>query len=290
MMTGSLPSSSSSSTTSSNGSLRPGPGANQDDQFVDDLVSRLLKEDTEDDLVSGLNSLLKQTLSDGNGVNNGFDEPSLFLSKHWSKSQYVQPVNHQSQQPPFGRNNNNLESLKIFTSELAENLGNGGGINGTGNNGINGGGNGSQRHHDSGYISPNFPPNSSNGSGGGNGKAFFDGPNNPGHQAVNLEHQPPVDPVLLQQVLQQQQQQQHPKQQPQQPMINHRPITGARNHHRQHQHHNMGPPHHHQHGGHLAHRAIVRAVIPVNRANQPHLPHLPHLHLTPSNNPCRDIF
>ena len=60
MMTGSLPSSSSSSTTSSNGSLRPGPGANQDDQFVDDLVSRLLKEDTEDDLVSGLNSLLKQ--------------------------------------------------------------------------------------------------------------------------------------------------------------------------------------------------------------------------------------
>ena len=168
-----------------------------------------------------------RTLSDGNGVNNGFDEPSLFLSKHWSKSQYVQPVNHQSQQqPPFGRNNNNLESLKILTSELAENLGNGGGINGTGNNGINGGGNGSQRHHDSGYISPNFPPNSSNGSGGGgNGKAFFDGPNNPGHQAV-LEHQPPVDPVLLQQVLQQQQQQQHPKQQPQQPMINHRPITG----------------------------------------------------------------
>ena len=174
--------------------------------------------------------LFFRTLSDGNGVNNGFDEPSLFLSKHWSKSQHVQPVNYQSQQPPFGRNNNNLESLKILTSELAENLGNGGGIiNGTtGNNGINGSGNGSQRHHDSGYISPNFPPNSSNGSGGtGNGKAFFDGPNNPGgHQAVLEQHQPPVDPVLLQQVLQQQQQQQHPKQQPQQPMINHRPITG----------------------------------------------------------------
>ena len=58
MMTGSLPSSSSSSTTSSNGSLRL-QSAN-DDQFVDDLVSRLIKEDAEDDLVSGLNSLLKQ--------------------------------------------------------------------------------------------------------------------------------------------------------------------------------------------------------------------------------------
>ena len=57
MMTGSLPSSSSSSTTSSNGSLRL-PAS--DDQFVDDFVSRLIKEDSEDDLVFGLNSLLKQ--------------------------------------------------------------------------------------------------------------------------------------------------------------------------------------------------------------------------------------
>ena len=56
MMTGSLPSSSSSSTTSSTGSTRP----TNDDQFVDDLVSRLIKEDSEDDLVTGLNSLLKQ--------------------------------------------------------------------------------------------------------------------------------------------------------------------------------------------------------------------------------------
>ena len=56
MMTGSLPSSSSSSTTSSTGSSRQ----TNDDQFVDDLVSRLIKEDAEDDLVTGLNSLLKQ--------------------------------------------------------------------------------------------------------------------------------------------------------------------------------------------------------------------------------------
>ena len=56
MMTGSLPSSSSSSTTSSTGSSRQ----TNEDQFVDDLVSRLIKEDAEDDLVTGLNSLLKQ--------------------------------------------------------------------------------------------------------------------------------------------------------------------------------------------------------------------------------------
>lgn len=224
MMTGSLTSSSSSSTTSSNGSLRL-PAS--DDQFVDDFVSRLIKEDTEDDLVSGLNSLLKQTLSD-NGDNNGLDEPSLFLSKHWS-TQSIQPV-HQGQ-PPFRNNNNVVDPLKILTSELAENLGNGGsGINGTG----------SGRHHDSGYISPNLPPASGPGSGG---KAFcFDGNVNSQQQAV-VEQQPRVDPVLLQQVLQQQQ---HPKQQ-QQHMINHRPITGARNHHRQ-PHHNMGP-HHHLRGG-----------------------------------------
>ena len=55
MMTGSLPSSSSSSTSSSNGSKPV-----NDDQFVDDLVSRLLQEDSGDDLVNGLNSLLKQ--------------------------------------------------------------------------------------------------------------------------------------------------------------------------------------------------------------------------------------
>ena len=55
MMTGSLPSSSSSSSSSSNGGRHL-----NDDQFVDDLVSRLIKEDTEDDLVNGLNSLLKK--------------------------------------------------------------------------------------------------------------------------------------------------------------------------------------------------------------------------------------
>jgi len=231
MMTGSLPSSSSSSTTSSNGSLRL-PAS--DDQFVDDFVSRLIKEDSEDDLVFGLNSLLKQTLSD-NGDSNGLDEPSLFLSKHWSTSQTIQPV-HQGQ-PPFRNNNNVVDPLKILTSELAENLGNGGsGINGSnGQTGSNG------RHHDSGYISPNLPPTSS-GSGTGNGKAFcFDG--NSQHPVVPVE-QPRVDPVLLQQVLQQQQ---HPAKQQQQHMINHRPITGARNHHRQH-HHNVGP-HHQLRGG-----------------------------------------
>ena len=58
MMTGSLPCSSSSSSTSSssNGSSKPV----NEDQFVDDLVSRLLEEDSGDDLVNGLNSLLKQ--------------------------------------------------------------------------------------------------------------------------------------------------------------------------------------------------------------------------------------
>ena len=74
MMTGSLPScsqssssSSSSSSTSSTGSQGTGGGngfhnghVRNDDQFVDDLVSRLLLEDSGDDLVNGLNSLLKQ--------------------------------------------------------------------------------------------------------------------------------------------------------------------------------------------------------------------------------------
>ena len=154
-----------------------------------------------------------RTLSD-NGDSNGLDEPSLFLSKHWSTSQTIQPV-HQGQ-PPFRNNNNVVDPLKILTSELAENLGNGGsGINGSnGQTGSNG------RHHDSGYISPNLPPTSS-GSGTGNGKAFcFDG--NSQHPVVPVE-QPRVDPVLLQQVLQQQQ---HPAKQQQQHMINHRPITG----------------------------------------------------------------
>jgi hypothetical protein len=243
MMTGSLPSSSNSSTTSSNGSLRL-PAS--DDQFVDDFVSRLIKEDTEDDLVFGLNSLLKQTLSD-NGDSNGLDEPSLFLSKHWSTNQTIQPIHHQGQ-PPFRNNNNVVDPLKILTSELAENFSSNGGC---GINGLSSGNGSNGRHHDSGYISPNLPPTSGSGSGpAGNGKAFcFDQGNvNSSQHPVPVpvqEQQPRVDPVLLQQVLQQQQH--HPKHQQQQHMINHRPITGARNHHRQH-HHNMGP-HHQLRGG-----------------------------------------
>ena len=143
---------------------------------------------------------ISRTLSN-NGDNNKLDEPSLFLSKHWSTSQSIQPAHHHHQQPPVFRNNNNVEPLKILTSELAENLGNGSGINGG-------------RHHDSGYISPNLPPTS------GSGKAFqFDG-NNPNQHQAAIEQPHRVDPVLLQQVLQQQQ---HPKHQH---MINHRPITG----------------------------------------------------------------
>ena len=148
-----------------------------------------------------------RTLSN-NGDNNKLDEPSLFLSKHWSTSQSIQPGHHHHQQqvPPVFRNNNNVEPLKILTSELAENISSNGSVR---INSSNGGG----RHHDSGYISPNLPSTS------GSGKAFFDG-NNPNQHQAAIEQPHRVDPVLLQQVLQQQQ---HPKHQH---MINHRPITG----------------------------------------------------------------
>jgi len=78
MMTGSLPcsSSSSSSTSSSNGSKPV-----NDDQFVDDLVSRLLQEDSGDDLVNGLNSLLKQSLTETGEKT--YQDSLQWQSKHW---------------------------------------------------------------------------------------------------------------------------------------------------------------------------------------------------------------
>ena len=143
------------------------------------------------------------------------------MSKHWPSNSssgppfqgsppFQQPSQHQFQhhsqhqnQQPFRSNNNIIEPLKIVTNNeiLSENL------SGYGSHG----GNFSGRHHDSGYISPNLPPNKT---------SFFDGNNGP------QLHQPRVDPLILQQVLQQQQQQHHhPKQQPQH-LINPRPITG----------------------------------------------------------------
>lgn len=226
MMTGSLPSSSSSSTTSSTGSSRQ----TNDDQFVDDLVSRLIKEDAEDGLVTGLNSLLKQSLS-GNGDSHGYNEPKPFFAKHWSSSPNSQ-MQAPTSQPTF-RPSNSLEPLKIITNELAENLGLGG-PHGNPRRGH-------PHHGDSGYISPNLPPGS---------KGFFDQqpppPPPPALSQPLSDHHPPhphhhhhqqqrVDPLLLQQVLQ------RPKNQQQ--LINHRPITGARSHqqHRQQHHHHPGP-------------------------------------------------
>merc|ERR1712045_410653 len=119
MMTGSLPSSSSSSTSSSNGSKPV-----NDDQFVDDLVSRLLQEDSGDDLVNGLNSLLKQSLTETGEKT--YQDSSPWQSKHWLSP--TQSNGHRDM----------MEPLKILTNEFAENLGLGSNHKGV----------------DSGYISP----------------------------------------------------------------------------------------------------------------------------------------
>jgi len=212
MMTGSsLPNSSNSSTASSNGSnsLRNHRLPTNEDQFVDDLVSRLINEDAEDDLVTGLNSLLKRTLSDFGENGLAEQQPSPLLSKHWSS----QPTaNLQPRQPPF--RHNNAEPLKVITNNefLSDNFHHShhqhhhhpGGHN---------------RHHDSGYISPSMPHQAP-----GSGKAFFD--NSTNQPFADQQHR--VDPLILQQMLQNHQ---HPKQQ----MMNHRPITGGRNHRNQHQ-------------------------------------------------------
>ena len=132
--------------------------------MVDDMVSRLIEEDAKDDLVSGLNSLVRQNLS-LNGDKNG---PSLILSNlpanRWSVSQPV----HQGW-PTFRNKNNVIDPLKILTNELAENLENdGSGIHGS-------------RHPDSGYISTDLLPASDS------GQVFFN--DNSQHQA--LVEQPP---------------------------------------------------------------------------------------------------
>ena len=127
--------------------------------MVDDMVSRLLEEDAENDLVSSLNSLVMENLS-LDGDNNG---PSLFLSNRpanrWSISQPV----HQGW-PTFRNKNNVIDPLKILTNELTENLENdGSGIHGS-------------RHPDSGYISPDLLPASDS------GQVFFN--DNSQHQAL----------------------------------------------------------------------------------------------------------
>ena len=57
--------------------------------MMNEMVSRLIEEDNEDESVSGISSLVQQNLS----LKVDKNEPSTLLTSHWSTSQSIQLVN-----------------------------------------------------------------------------------------------------------------------------------------------------------------------------------------------------
>jgi hypothetical protein len=189
--------------------------------------------------------------------NNGdhSNEAKTWSSKHWNLPVVQTPATlvssstaNFSQYLNTRTDNNNMimEPLKILTNEFAENLGLGPHC----------------KDMDSGYISPNgchLPP----------GKPFFDYPyqqqpmevaaalSGGHHHHHHLQHQPRVDPLLLQTSVSKYHQQQQ-----QQQLINPRPITGAHHQQRHHQHHHQRPPPHHHFRGFPTSSKIPPPVMP----------------------------